>query len=226
MSGQSSNQTEADMPAKLETLESKVSYLIGFNQANSLKQQGVELDVEAFTAGMRDQDSGTDSRIPESDAEAVFGEYQQKLMAAAQEKQAAAGATNRAASEAFLAENQNKEGVMTTASGLQYKVLTEGTGPKPTPQSTVSVHYTGRLVDGTVFDSSVERGTPAEFGVTQVIPGWTEALQLMNEGSKWEIYLPSDLAYGENAPPAIGPNQALIFEVELLKANAGGEAAE
>jgi len=122
----------------------------------------------------------------------------------------------------FLAANGAKEGVITTASGLQYKVLTAGTGTIPTADSTVEVHYSGRLLDGTEFDSSVKRGVPAQFGVTQVIPGWTEALQLMPQGSKWELYIPAALAYGPGGAGPIGPNSVLVFEVELLNANVEG----
>jgi FKBP-type peptidyl-prolyl cis-trans isomerase len=123
----------------------------------------------------------------------------------------------KAKGAAFLAENKKREGVVTTASGLQYEILTQGAGPKPTSSQTVKVHYEGTLIDGTVFDSSYRRGEPIEFGVTQVIPGWVEAFQLMSVGSKWKLYIPSDLAYGEyGAPGAIGPNETLIFTVELL----------
>ena len=127
---------------------------------------------------------------------------------------------NKAEGEAFLAENQNKPGVTTLPSGLQYEVLTEGTGKKPTPRSSVTTHYHGTLINGNVFDSSYQRGQPATFGVNQVIAGWTEALQLMPEGSKWRLYIPSDLAYGKRgAGRDIGPDSALIFDVELLKVN-------
>ena len=141
-------------------------------------------------------------------------------MQQAQEQEASMQAeSNLAAGTAFLAENGAKEDVITTASGLQYKVLVEGTGATPTAESTVEVHYAGRLLDNTEFDSSVKRGVPAQFGVTQVIAGWTEALQLMPEGSKWELYIPADLAYGPGGTGTIGPNDTLIFEVELLQAN-------
>jgi FKBP-type peptidyl-prolyl cis-trans isomerase FklB len=142
---------------------------------------------------------------------------QQKMRAAAQEKAAAVSAKMKAESEAFLAENAKKEGVKVTASGLQYEVLTEGTGKQPVPADTVRVHYTGKLLDGTVFDSSVERGEPAEFGLTQVIAGWTEGLQLMSEGSKYRLFIPAKLGYGDRgAGQAIPPAAALIFDVELI----------
>jgi FKBP-type peptidyl-prolyl cis-trans isomerase len=131
--------------------------------------------------------------------------------------------TNAIEGAEFLALNGAKEGVTTTASGLQYRVLTAGTGPTPTAESTVEVHYAGRLLDGTEFDSSIKRGVPTQFGVTQVIAGWTEGLQLMTEGSKWEFYIPADLAYGPGGTGPIGPNATLIFEVELLQANVADE---
>jgi FKBP-type peptidyl-prolyl cis-trans isomerase len=143
-------------------------------------------------------------------------ELQKSAMAKAEEKQIAAAEKNLKAGEAFLAANAKKEGVKTTASGLQYKVIKAGTGASPKPTDIVKVHYTGTLVDGTVFDSSVQRGEPATFPVNGVIPGWTEALQLMKVGDKWQLVIPSKLAYGEQGPRAIGPNSTLIFDVELL----------
>jgi FKBP-type peptidyl-prolyl cis-trans isomerase FklB len=140
------------------------------------------------------------------------------MMAKEEAKRKTEGDANQAAGDAFLAANKAKEGVITLPSGLQYRVITMGTGKKPAAAQTVSVHYTGKTLDGKVFDSSVERGTPAEFAVNQVIPGWTEALQLMPQGSRWELFIPSNLAYGAaGAGGRIGPNQALIFEVELLE---------
>jgi FKBP-type peptidyl-prolyl cis-trans isomerase len=206
-----------------DSLESKVSYLIGFNTAGQLENQGVKLDVDAYVAGMREQAAGKESRFTPEQAETVFKEFQEQRVAQARAQRSEAAVRNLEASKAFLDNNKSAQGVVTTDSGLQYKMLTQGSGPKPTTADTVRVHYEGKLIDGTVFDSSIERGTPAEFGVAQVISGWTEALQLMPEGSKWELYIPPELAYGENAPPSIGPNQALIFQVELLKASVGGE---
>ena len=203
----------------LDALESKVSYLIGFSAANQFKDQGVTLDIDAYVSGIREQAAGKESRFSEEQAETVFKEFQEQRVAQARAQQSERAAKNLQVSQAFLEQNKGAEGVVTTESGLQYKIVQAGTGPKPTAADTVRVHYEGKLIDGTVFDSSIERGTPAEFGVTQVISGWTEALQLMPEGSKWELYIPPQLAYGENAPPSIGPNQALIFQVELLKAS-------
>ncbi len=168
----------------------------------------------------------TDEEIAE--AIKVFEEQmtaKQQAMQQEQEETVALQAdTNAIEGAEFLAANGVKEGITTTASGLQYRVLTAGLGPKPTVESTVEVHYAGRLLDGTEFDSSIKRGVPAQFGVTQVIAGWTEGLQLMSEGSKWELYIPADLAYGPGGTGPIGPNATLIFEVELLQTNVSDES--
>jgi FKBP-type peptidyl-prolyl cis-trans isomerase len=149
-----------------------------------------------------------------AEIQSFFGEMEKRQ----QEAAAKMGEVNRAAGEKFLAENKQRAEVKTTESGLKYEVITDGDGAQPKSTDRVEVHYTGRLIDGTVFDSSVERGVPATFGVTQVIPGWVEALQLMKAGSKWRLYIPSDLAYGaQGAGGVIGPHQTLIFDVELLK---------
>jgi FKBP-type peptidyl-prolyl cis-trans isomerase len=207
----------------LEALESKVSYLLGYSNAKGFIGQGVELDEAAFIKGVTTAIAGGESAISDDDAPQIIQEYQTKLQAKAQSEYEKAGEENRAASEAFLAENATKEGVITTESGLQYKVLVATEGEKPTAQSTVQVHYEGRLINGDVFDSSIERGSPVEFGLTQVIAGWTEGLQLMPEGSKYEFYIPSDLAYGPGGSRSIGPNEALIFVVELIQANYSAE---
>ncbi len=197
----------------------QVSYVIGYDAAQQMLQQGVAIDTDAYIAGMQDSIAGRDPQLDQATAEAAMTSLQERLQTQARERQAAAGSENKRISSEFLENNANAEGVVVTDSGLQYKVLTEGSGPMPGPDSTVRVHYEGRLVNGRVFDSSIERGEPASFGVAQVIPGWTEALQLMPEGSKWTLYIPPELAYGEDAPPVIGPNQALVFDVELLDAN-------
>jgi len=216
-------------PAALETEDQKVSYIIGMNMGNNLQQQGLNLDADLVASGIKDVMSGGEPKLSEEEIAATMQSFQQKMMAKQQEEMAtreaerlAAAETNQQAGEAFLAENAAKEGVVTTESGLQYKVITEGTGPKPAETDTVSVHYRGTLIDGTEFDSSHKRGQPATFAVNAVIQGWIEGLQLMPEGSKWELYIPSELAYGPGGTGgAIGPNAALIFEVELLKVNPG-----
>ena len=187
----------------LDSLDAKVSYLLGFNNIEQLKAQGVEVDVVAFTAGITAAVEGSDPAIRPDQAQAVFAEYQAKLQAEAQVEFDKAAVDNLQRSQAFLAENATREGVVTTESGLQYRVLELGEGEKPSAESTVQVHYEGRLITGDVFDSSIARGAPVEFGLNQVIPGWTEGLQLMSEGSKYEFYIPSDLAYGPRAARAV-----------------------
>jgi FKBP-type peptidyl-prolyl cis-trans isomerase len=220
----------ASNPAEvvLDTKEQKTSYVIGANIGGQLSGQGIEFDQPALMAGLQDALTGAEPRLSEEESHAAIQEIIADQQARAQERQAEQQAERQAQSEknkaegnAFLAENKDKEGVVTTDSGLQYKVLVEGTGDRPTAEDVVQVHYRGTLIDGTEFDSSYERGEPAEFPVTGVIPGWTEALQLMREGAKWEIYVPAELAYGSRgAGSAIGPDAVLIFEVELLKAHA------
>lgn len=192
----------------------KASYAIGMNIAENLKQQGIdEINPEMMAQALADSMSG----MPKMGAEEAGQTLQQYF----EEKQKAKFSANLEKGEKFLAGNKLKPEVNTTESGLQYEVINEGAGSKPGPTSQVSVHYHGTLIDGTVFDSSVERGQPATFGVNQVIKGWTEALQLMPEGSKYRLYIPQDLAYGANPHPggAIQPYDALVFDVELLSVN-------
>ena len=196
-----------------------LSYALGLSMGNNFKSSGIEeMNIKEFAEGVAAVFEGTQPKMSYDEAKNVIREFFTVL----EEKQNAAaakmGEVNKAAGEAFLAENAKRPEVKTTESGLQYEVITEGNGDKPAASDTVVVHYTGTLIDGTVFDSSVERGTPATFGVTQVIPGWVEALQLMQVGAKWRLYIPSDLAYGpRGAGGAIGPNSTLIFDVELLQ---------
>ena len=191
-----------------------LSYGIGQNMAASLKENVPDLDTDALIAGITDSINGADPRISQeafqAAVERVTQQQQEVAMAEAQQ--------NLEAGQAFLAENAKKEGVVTTESGLQYEVIKEGTGDSPLSDSVVRTHYHGTLMDGSVFDSSVERGQPAEFALNQVIPGWTEALQLMKEGGKMRIYLPAELAYGSISPgPGIPANSVLIFDIELLE---------
>lgn len=177
-----------------------------------------ELNVQDFANGVAAVYEGKKPEMTYEQAKQTVLEFFMQLEKEMQEANQKAAKQNREIGEAFLSENAKREGVKTTASGLQYEVLESGNGAQPTANDRVEVHYTGKLIDGTVFDSSVERGVPATFGVTQVIPGWVEALQLMHEGDQWRLYIPSDLAYGPNgAGGLIGPDTTLIFDVQLLR---------
>jgi FKBP-type peptidyl-prolyl cis-trans isomerase len=191
---------------------------IGSGYKQGLEKQSVEFDPSLIAEGVKDALSGTKTRLTEEEAKAVLTEVQTEINKQRQEKMKEASDKNRTEGEAFLAANKSKEGVVTLPSGLQYKILTGGVGPKPTASDQVVCNYRGTLINGTEFDSSYKSGKPATFGVGQVIKGWTEALQLMPIGSKWELFIPSSLAYGERGGPggAIGPNETLIFEVELI----------
>lgn len=201
----------------LKTQEEKASYSIGYDIGQNMKQNYVEIDPEKFLAGLIHGINDSTSLLTEEEMMEVMTQFQNDLTQKREEKTKGEKEKNKKASDDFLAENKKKDGVVVTASGLQYKVLVSGKGKTPTEASNVTVHYTGTLIDGKEFDSSVKRGEPTTFPVTGVIKGWTEALKLMKEGDKWMLYIPSELAYGENgAGNVIGPNQALIFEVELI----------
>lgn len=207
---------QADDKAAFKDEKAKVSYSVGLNIGNAWKRQDIDLDLENVTKGIRDALAGQ-SLLSDAEVNKVLTAFQSELRAKQQEKRAALGAKNKAEAEAFLAENKSKPGVVTLPSGLQYKVLTEGTGPVPPPNASVVVHYRGTLLDGTEFDSSIARGQPAEMQTGRLIKGWKEALQMMKTGSKWQLFVPSELAYGENGSGTkIGPNAALIFDVELI----------
>ncbi|GAB3273787.1 FKBP-type peptidyl-prolyl cis-trans isomerase [Parahaliea aestuarii] len=202
---------------KLESTQQRLSYGIAYGLGKRMSADAVPLDVDAFTAGLRDAMEGKEGRMTNEEIQAEMQAYQQRMQAEAEAAQAAQAEANAAAAEAFLAENGAREGVVTTESGLQYEVLEAGEGEKPGAEDVVDVNYRGTLIDGTEFDSSYKRGESVQFGVGQVISGWTEALQLMPVGSKWKLYIPSELAYGAGgAGGMIGPNAALVFEVELL----------
>lgn len=201
----------------LKDQREKASYGVGWNLGSSLRQQFVDVDPEVIMKGFRDGFTGATPLISEQDMKNAVMDLQRQVREAQQARMNQAGEKNKTEGPAFLAANKTKPGVVTLPSGLQYKILKEGTGPKPTATDTVTVNYRGTLLDGTEFDSSYKRGEPATFPVNRVIKGWTEALQLMPVGSKWELYIPADLAYGAaGAGGDIGPNATLIFDVELL----------
>ncbi len=223
---------EGDAPSSevsLETSEQRLSYGIAYSLGQRIAADSVPLDHTVFLAGVEDALKGVEPRLTPEEMQAEMQAYQEKMVAEQQVAQQALGEANKAAGAAYLAENAAREGVMVTESGLQYEVLQQGEGAKPSAEDTVEVHYRGTLVDGSEFDSSYSRGEPVTFGVGQVIPGWTEALQLMSVGSKYKLAIPSELAYGAGgAGQLIGPNAALIFEVELLSipSQESGEAEE
>ena len=199
-----------------ETEDDKVSYSVGYRLGNDFKRQQIEINPDMVLKGIEDASSGSTALMTEDEMRNAAN----RVKAAQMETMKKQGAENLKAGEAFLAENAGKEGVKTLESGLQYKVIKSGSGKSPQKSDKVTVNYRGTLIDGTEFDSSYSRNQPATFGVGQVIPGWTEALQLMKEGDKWEIYIPSKLAYGERgAGGKIPPHSALIFEVELISVN-------
>lgn len=206
---------------ELSTLDQKISYLFGYDMGKRIERDSLNLDMDILNLALADAKEGLEPRLSQEEVQQVMQAYQEKLQAMRAEEQKAVADANQKEGQAFLAENAKKEGVVTTESGLQYKIITEGKGPSPSLEDKVSVHYRGTLIDGTEFDSSYSRGEPVAFPVQGVIPGWTEALQLMKEGAKWELYIPSDLAYGPGGTSGkIGPNATLVFEVELLKAKA------
>lgn len=206
----------ADAP-ELKTDKEKISYSIGMDIGGNLKRGSVEVDPDLLAKGLKDSYGGGKTILTEDQAAQALADFQEALMAKQAETMKVLSEKNKADGEKFLAENAMKEGVKVLPSGLQYKEITPGTGKSPKPADTVTTHYKGTLIDGTEFDSSYKRGQPATFPVSGVIPGWTEALQLMKEGSKWQLFVPPKLAYGEKGVgQVIGPNATLIFEVELL----------
>jgi FKBP-type peptidyl-prolyl cis-trans isomerase FklB len=213
----SSSPAKSPVPLTLKTQKDKFSYALGMKMGANLHKQSVPVDPNMLARGLKDALAGGKTLLTDDEAQAAIMEVQNDLRKKQQEKMQQAGEGNKKEGEAFLAANKGKEGVVTLPSGLQYKILKEGTGPKPTASDSVVCNYRGTLINGTEFDSSYKRGQPATFPVSGVIKGWTEALQLMPVGSKWQLFIPSDLAYGEHGPsPEIGPNSTLTFEVELL----------
>jgi FKBP-type peptidyl-prolyl cis-trans isomerase FklB len=212
----------ASEPSELTTPKEKASYAIGMDMGNSLKKNSVDVNPDVLAKALKDVLTNQKTQLTEQEAGTILADMQKEMQEKRQEKMKAVGEKNKNEGAAFLAENMKKEGVKTLPSGLQYQVIAEGNGKMPTAADTVTVQYTGRLVDGTEFDSSYKRGQAATFALNGVIKGWTEALQLMKEGSKWQLYLPSNLAYGETGTVGgpIGPNATLIFDVELVSIKA------
>jgi len=210
-------QVNAQEAPALKTQKDKISYGIGVDMSRNFRQQGIEFDADSLIKGFKDENSGGKLLMTEEDIRATLSAYQAELMSKRVQAMKIAAEENKKIGEAFLAENKTKEGVVTLPSGLQYKILKAGDGRKPTGADTVECNYRGSLINGTEFDSSYRTGKPAIFKVTGLISGWTEALKLMPAGSKWQLFIPPQLAYGERgAGGAIGPNATLIFELELL----------
>jgi FKBP-type peptidyl-prolyl cis-trans isomerase FklB len=210
--------TKDEAVTALTSTKQKASYAIGMNWGTGLHRQGIDVDSAALIQGMKDALAGGKTLLTEDEARSALMQLQKEMQEKQQAKAAQEGEANKKEGDAYLAANKTKEGIVTLPSGLQYKILTPGNGPKPTASDSVVCNYKGTLINGTEFDSSYKRGEPATFPVTGVIKGWTEALQLMPVGSKWQLFIPPDLAYGPRGTPGgpIGPNATLIFEVELI----------
>jgi FKBP-type peptidyl-prolyl cis-trans isomerase FklB len=207
-------------PLVLETQKEKASYAIGLNVGKGLHRDSIDVDPKILLQGLEDALADGKVLLTDDEIKTVLGDLQNQVRQRQEEKRLALVETNKKEGDAFLAANTTKEGVVTLPSGLQYKVLVAGTGPKPSAADSVVCNYRGELLDNTEFDSSYKRGQPATFAVGAVIKGWTEALQLMPVGSKWQLFIPPDLAYGERGQGPIGPNATLVFEVELLSIQA------
>ncbi len=201
----------------LKTEMDKVSYIIGTQIGQNFKRQGIEIRVELLMQGLTDAMKDKELMLSKEEVKKVMTSFQKRMQAKQQERQKTEAMTNRVEGTAFLIDNKKKKGVKELPSGLQYKIIKKGTGQTPTANSRVKTHYRGTLINGTEFDSSYKRNQPATFPVRGVIKGWTEALLLMGEGAKWELYIPANLAYGERGRPGIPPNSTLIFEIELLE---------
>ena len=207
---------------ELKDGKEKISYSVGYQIGGDFKRQGVELDPDLLVKGIHDAISGAEPRIPPQEMRKTLVELKKKVEADERKRRRENAGKRRAEGEAFLAANGNKEGVATLPSGLQYKVLAAGKGKSPIPTDNVTVHYRGTLVDGTEFDSSYRRNAPATFGVDRVIPGWKEALPMMKEGAKWQLFVPSKLGYGEQGVGSrIPPDSTLLFEIELISVHSG-----
>jgi FKBP-type peptidyl-prolyl cis-trans isomerase len=218
--GSTAQAAEIQSAADLKDARQRASYGLGVNAAKTWQSRGADLDWDAYFRGIQDAVADKEPLLSDAEVREAMNTFQTEVQTRMQAKAKEDGSKNEAAGKAFLEANKTKEGVKTTASGLQYKVITMGDGAKPTSTDRVTVHYTGKLIDGKKFDSSVDRGQPATFPLSGVIKGWTEGLQLMPVGSKYQFFIPSELAYGVNAPPAIGPSQVLVFDVELISIDA------
>ena len=209
--------TDPGKAVELNSFKDKLSYSMGLDMGTYLNGIGEELDYERLMLGLKNGFEGTDALMSMEEMQSVQKEFAEKMKVKQEAQMKALQEKNQKAGEAYLADNKKKKGVIVTKSGLQYNVVKEGTGTKPKAEDTVKVHYKGTKIDGTVFDDSNKRGEPATFGVTQVIPGWSEVLQLMKEGASYHVVIPPSLAYGEQGvPPMIEPNSVLVFEVDLL----------
>jgi FKBP-type peptidyl-prolyl cis-trans isomerase FklB len=209
----------AEERLELKDQKGKDSYSLGYKYGETFKKQGMQIDLEIFTTGFRDALSGNKLRMTQEEISATLSDLQKRMFAAQQLQLRERAAKNLEEGNAFLAENAKKESVKTAPSGLQYKVIAEGSGKTPKDEDTVTVHYIGTFIDGTEFDNSIKRGKPETFQVNGVIKGWAEALLMMKEGSKWQLFVPSELAYGQRGQGRIPPNSTLIFEVELISVN-------
>lgn len=211
------SQVSAQESQTLKSQKEKISYIIGMDIGGNFKKQSVDIDPDILARGIKDALSGAKPQLSDQEAREVMASFEKEMRAKQEEIRKTVGEKNKVEGEKFLVENKGKEGIQTLPDGLQYKVITPGKGKKPQLTDTVIAHYRGTLIDGTEFDSSYRRGQPANFPVSGVIRGWTEALQLMGEGAKWQLFIPPNLAYGERgAGQVIGPNAVLIFEVELI----------
>ncbi|MBU2886331.1 FKBP-type peptidyl-prolyl cis-trans isomerase [Gilvimarinus agarilyticus] len=226
LAGCNQGDSEATKEVTLDTIEQKVNYIAALNIASNFKNRDVPIEVDAFNKALTDVRDDVEPMLSREEMQEVMQQFQEQQMELQQQRQKELADKHKQEGETFLSDNASKEGVELTESGLQYKVLEQGDGIKPGPMDTVTVHYEGRLIDGTVFDSSYEREKTTSFALNQVIPGWTEGLQLMETGSKYQFYIPSDLAYGPGGNPgSIPPNATLVFDVELIEVEAA-EAPE
>lgn len=215
--GLSGPQLATQQKSVLKTQKEKVSYSIGLDIGRNFKQQSIDINPDLLSKGIKDALSGASPALTDDEMREVMTAFQTEMMAKMAENSKKAGEKNKKDGEAFLAENKKKQGVVTLPSGLQYKILVDGKGRKPALKDTVTAHYRGTLLDGTEFDSSYKQGEPTTFAVSRMIKGWTEVLPLMRVGSKWQVYVPANLAYGDRAASQeIGPNSTLIFEIELI----------